>query len=89
MKSPVIKKVLMIALLTGLLLIPLAMIENLVYERSSYRNQASYDIASSWTGEQQFLGPLLVVPYTDHYMEKVWDGRQNATRCRNGTPKSS
>jgi inner membrane protein len=73
MKSPVIKKVLMIAFLTGLLLIPLVMIENLVYERSSYRNQASHDIASSWTGEQQFLGPLLVVPYMDHSMVKVWD----------------
>jgi inner membrane protein len=73
MKFPVIKKVLMIVVLTGLLMIPLAMIEGVVYERSSYRDQASYDIASSWTGEQQFLGPLLVVPYQDHYTVKVWD----------------
>ncbi len=73
MKFPVIKKVLMIVLLTGLLMIPLAMIQGVVFERSAYRNQASYDIASSWTGEQQFLGPLLVVPYKDHYTVKVWD----------------
>jgi inner membrane protein len=73
MKFPVIKKVLMIVFLTALLLIPLAMIEDVVYERSSYRNQASYNIASSWTGEQQFLGPLLVVPYKEHYTVKVWD----------------
>lgn len=73
MKYPLFKKVLVIVLLTLLLMIPLTMIEGVVHERSAYRNMARNSIAMSWTGEQQFLGPLLVVPYKEHYTEKVWN----------------
>jgi inner membrane protein len=73
MKYPLFKKVLVIAVLTSLLMIPLTMIEGVVYERSAYRNQARESIAESWTGEQQLVGPLLVVPYKEHYNLKVWD----------------
>lgn len=73
MKFPLFKKVLVIIVLTGLLMIPLTMIEGVVHERSAYRNQARESIADSWTGEQQLVGPLLVVPYKEHYTLKVWD----------------
>lgn len=73
MKYPLIKKVLMIGLLAGLLMIPLMMIKDVVHERSAYRDQARYSIAQSWTAEQQLLGPLLVVPYKERYTEQVWD----------------
>ncbi len=73
MKHTLLKKMLVIGLLVGLLLVPLMMIQDVVYERSAYRNQASYSIAQSWTGSQNVVGPLLVVPYKVHRSEKYWD----------------
>jgi inner membrane protein len=73
MKHPLFKKVLVIALLTCLLMIPLMLIEDIVYERSIYRDQARNSIAQSWTAEQQLVGPLLVVPYKESYMLSMWD----------------
>jgi inner membrane protein len=73
MKYPLFKKVLVIILLSILLMIPLMMIEGVVMERSSYRDEARYSIAQSWTGEQQVLGPLLVVPYKERFSVKVWN----------------
>lgn len=73
MKYPLFKKVLVIILLSALLMIPLMMIEGVVKERSSYRDEARYSIAQSWTGEQQVLGPLLVVPYKERFTVRVWN----------------
>lgn len=66
-------KIVTIFLLMILLMIPLTMIEDVVSERSYFRDQASDSIAESWTGAQKVLGPVLVVPYTEQYEEKVWD----------------
>ena len=53
-----------IALLIVLLLIPLLMIDGLVDERQSYRDEVLQDIARSASYSQQLTGPLVVVPYT-------------------------
>jgi inner membrane protein len=73
MKRTMTKKMLVIGGLVLLLLIPLMMIEGVVQERSSYRDEARRSIAQSWTGEQKVVGPLLVVPYKEYYKQKVWD----------------
>lgn len=73
-------KVLMIGLLMLLLLIPLTMIRGVISERTYYRDQAREDIASSWTGAQKVLGPLLVVPYSEVKRRSVWD--ENLKRYR-------
>ncbi len=73
MKRTMTKKMVMIGLLILLLMIPLLMIEGVVSERSGYRYQVRHSIAESWTGEQQLVGPLLVVPYKEYYTRKVWD----------------
>jgi len=73
MKNQLSKKVLLILVLAALLMIPLTLIEEVVKERSAYRDEASYSIAQSWTGEQQFVGPLLVVPYKETVENKVWN----------------
>ncbi len=44
-----------------LLLIPLAMIQSLIHERQSYRNEAAQEIYESWAGRQIVAGPLLTV----------------------------
>ena len=73
MKQTLLKKVLVISVLVGLLMVPLLMIQGVVFERSAYRNEASHGIAQSWTGSQNVIGPLFVVPYKVHYTEKHWD----------------
>jgi inner membrane protein len=73
MKHPLFKKILVIALLTGLLMLPLMMIEGVVKERSSYRYEARHSVAQSWTGEQRLVGPIVVAPYKERYTVSVWD----------------
>ncbi|HEY0634802.1 MAG TPA: cell envelope integrity protein CreD [Gammaproteobacteria bacterium] len=66
-------KVMMIASLILLLMIPLLMIRGVISERTLYRDQARQDIAQSWTGAQKLLGPLLVVPYSEEETRSLWD----------------
>lgn len=66
----VVMKLLGIALLALLLLIPLGMIEGVLGERLQRRNEAITDITSSWGREQVIVGPVLNVPYK-HY-SKTW-----------------
>ena len=70
-----------LAALTLFLLIPLAMIEDKVRERSNFRDAVRSDIAQSWTGAQTVKGPWLVVAYR-RTVEKIhWDekSRQKVT----------
>lgn len=53
-----------IALLIVLLLIPLLMIDGLVDERQSYRDEVLQDISRSSSYSQQLTGPVVVVPYS-------------------------
>ncbi len=57
------KKILFLILSCVVAIIALTLIESLIYERISYQDEARYSVANSWSGEQQLLGPLLVVPY--------------------------
>ena len=45
------------------LLIPLAMITGVLWERLQRRNEAVADITSSWGREQNLIGPVLGIPY--------------------------
>jgi inner membrane protein len=45
------------------LLIPMGMIEGVLNDRLSRRNEAVADITSSWGKEQNVIGPLLIIPY--------------------------
>ena len=49
--------------LVVLLLVPLALIENLVGERKARRDTAVAGIAQSWGNPQRVVGPVLVIPY--------------------------
>ncbi|MCJ8169272.1 cell envelope integrity protein CreD [Atopomonas sediminilitoris] len=63
-------KVLTIALLALLLLIPLLMIDGLVQERQRLRSGVENDIARSSSYAQQITGPVLVVPYVE--IQRSW-----------------
>ncbi|HWO13140.1 MAG TPA: cell envelope integrity protein CreD [Polyangiaceae bacterium] len=57
-------KVVAIFLISLLLLIPIALIDNLVGERQQLRDAVVQDIGRSAGAAQAIIGPLLVVPYT-------------------------
>ena len=57
------KRALFLGILTMLLLIPLGMIDDLVYEREARKQQVVSEITAQWGGAQTVAGPVLVVPY--------------------------
>jgi len=56
-----------VVLLGLLMLIPLNMAEEVVAERNSYHASVLEGIASTWGAQQTLVGPVLVVPYVEHY----------------------
>ncbi len=66
-------KMLMVAVLTLVLLIPLHMIQRVLSERLTRRNEAISDITSTWGAPQVLFGPVLIVPYK--YEVKVFKDR--------------
>jgi inner membrane protein len=65
----VVLKVVFIAALLLVMLIPLAMIGSLVRERESRREGAESEIFSSWGGRQTIAGPILTVPYLEYSLD--------------------
>ncbi|GHT22650.1 cell envelope integrity protein CreD [Bacteroidia bacterium] len=62
-------KGLMIAALTLLLLIPNAMIQNLIRERQERSSETIYTIDEKWSLSQTVCAPILVVPFTTTYLD--------------------
>jgi len=59
----VTKRVIVLGVLVLVMLIPLAMIGDMVTERSERRDQVETEIAGLWGGSQTIGGPVLAVPY--------------------------
>src|SRR5690554_1882443 len=57
-------KVGLIAFISLLLLIPTSMINSLVYERESTKEQAIWEVSQKWGEAQTLTGPFISVPYT-------------------------
>ena len=57
------KRVVMLGILILIMLIPLTMIGDLVYERSARRYEVENQIAGQWGGSQIVGGPVLMIPY--------------------------
>jgi inner membrane protein len=62
-KSLSVFRLLFIAFLILLFLIPLGMIRGLIHERQNTRSYAEQDIIERWGGEQIVAGPWIIVPY--------------------------
>ncbi len=69
-KSLWIKAIVVFGLMLALL-VPLGMVEGLVYERSQRQRAVADDIAASSAGPQHLFGPVLAVPYAEHWQETV------------------
>ncbi|WP_044211175.1 cell envelope integrity protein CreD [Flammeovirga sp. OC4] len=61
-KNTVMVKVGIITILMLLLLIPLSMIESIIYERENMNRKAIKEVSSKWSNEQVVKGPILTVP---------------------------
>ncbi|ATG90170.1 cell envelope integrity protein CreD [Methylomonas koyamae] len=69
MRNKLWQKLVAMALLTLLLLIPIGMVKDLANERENRQLQAVNDIAASSAGPQKLFGPVLVVPYREIWSE--------------------
>ena len=69
MQKMLLFKILAILGLTGLICMPLSMIEHTIQERSEFRSEAVASIAADSVREQTLIGPILILPYTDDYSE--------------------
>ncbi len=75
-------KTLVVGALALALMVPVAMIRNLVAERQARRDEAVAGIAQGW-GKRQSLSVYVAVPYERHWLEtkkEVVDGRTVETR---------
>ncbi|MBL8296839.1 MAG: cell envelope integrity protein CreD [Rhodanobacteraceae bacterium] len=73
-------KVLGIAALALLMLIPLLQVQGLVSERNGLRDQAIAQIAARWGEAQTVGGPLLALTYTQRWKTDQGWAERNATR---------
>lgn len=62
-------KMVIIASLLLILLIPSSMISSLIYERLHRKNEAINEITSTWGEEQTISGPVLAIPYTVNHVD--------------------
>jgi inner membrane protein len=67
-------RVVTVAVLVVVLLIPVGMIRGLVAEREQRRASAVEEVSAKWGAAQQVVGPFLVVPYSVN-VEALEDGR--------------
>lgn len=67
-------RLLSVGALALLLLIPVALIGELVHERQDRRDSAMAEVSAKWGNAQMVTGPALVVPYTHQWTESVGGG---------------
>ncbi|QIQ21141.1 cell envelope integrity protein CreD [Zophobihabitans entericus] len=64
-------KILALLGITIVLLIPTTMVMNMIWERSEYQREVVNSVASSSSGPQTVIGPIIVQPYTIERVELV------------------
>lgn len=86
-KNSVGLRMIIIAVLTLLMLIPVSFVESLISEREARRDEAVQEVSSKWGGSQTISGPIIEIPYktvvrqerqnekgvTTTYMEEMTD----------------
>jgi inner membrane protein len=65
-RESVMVKLFSIGFLVLILLIPLALIENLINERQSRAEEVMKEVSEKWSGTQNLSGPILVIPYKEY-----------------------
>lgn len=71
----VLVKLSLIAILTLLLLIPSALIQDLIVERQNRQDEVKNEISDKWSGSQLIEGPVMVLPYKTLVSQKDAAGK--------------
>lgn len=79
LRNSIVIKVLGLVLLTLLLCIPLDRIDALNRERGESQREAAAELASTYTGAQTVIGPVLAVPYVERWMETQRNSKGQVT----------
>lgn len=72
-KSPLLTKALALLAILLALCLPLSQINGLVQERGRSQQEAVAELAETYAGPQTLTGPLLVLPYTERWLEPQHD----------------
>ena len=75
MQKTLFVKALMVFGLMLVIGLPLLMIQETIKERMEFRQEAVDSIAADSVREQTIIGPILVIPYTEQYEERVEVGK--------------
>ena len=70
LKSNIFFKIGMIAVITLILLIPTALIQQLIKERENVKEDAIYEVSEKWSNGQTITGPFISIPY-DKFVKKA------------------
>jgi inner membrane protein len=60
-RESVALRIILIAAIIIMLVVPLLMVQSLITDRQSYRQEAVNEISKSWAGEQSIAGPIITV----------------------------
>jgi len=77
--DPILKKLIFVGFLVMMLLVPVGWISGLVVEREARQAGVMNELAATWGGSQRFTGPLLMVPYLEHW--KTDKGEPQTRTC--------
>jgi len=81
-----VSRFILIAVLIGLMTIPLSLVSDVVRERSNLYRGVLNDIASTWGQQQNLQGPALFIPYTEKFItEEVKTDKDGYERKVNKT----
>lgn len=72
-------KMIMVGALTLFLLIPLALVQDVISERSKRKNEVIAEVNNSWGEDINFYGPILKVPYKVETETTYIDSKTNQT----------
>lgn len=75
----IIVKLGIIAVITLLLLIPASLIQDLILERQSRKQEAIAEVSKKWSSAQLISGPVMVIPYKSIEKSKDENGKENFT----------
>jgi len=82
-------KLLVICLVTGVILVALALVNGTIGERQKYRDDAVKSIEDSYAGPQTLIGPVLVRPYTQTTVTTEDDGKGKKKQVEHVIPMSA
>lgn len=69
MQKNILIKTVVVFTIGLLLLVPVNMVKYKVYERQGFQAEAEQAVAGSWTGQQQVVTPVIIIPYTTRVVE--------------------